>query len=271
MFPGLAAAREISTMSKTEAPKTTATKATGSFDVKALRTKLGASREVLAKLLGVSAASILNWESGKPIVEKNVARLRELASKAEKGEDSLPPRKKPGRPKKGTSSPSAGKATSKTAARVTRVRSRGSSDVRALRTRLGASREVFAKLLGVSPGSVLNWETPGKAMTAKNVAKLEELAAKADQGQVKLPAPKPRGRPPVAGATSEGAGAHGKGRATKASISGSLPATYANVVDVTRGDREALIRFALAVPGANGARVVSEMLVPIEALASFRG
>src|SRR5581483_6690812 len=126
--------RRSSTMSKTETSN--GTKATETFDVKALRTKLGASRQALAKLVGVSAASILNWESGKPIVEKNVARLRDLASRAEKGEVSLPPRKRGGRPKKASSTATAAKATKKKSARASRTRPRGSFDVRALRTRL---------------------------------------------------------------------------------------------------------------------------------------
>ena len=239
----------------TSAPKTVAKRgkgrASGSFDVRALRSKLGASREAFAKLAGVSAASVLNWETpGKRIAEENVARLRELAARAERGEIAIPRGKT-----KTTSAPKAAKASGRKRA--------GSFDVRGLRARLGTSREAFSKLLNVSVGSIANWETPGKTIYPANLAKLQELAAKAERGEVNVAGGKR--------ATKALAAAPKRSRTANVQITGATSPVYANVVAVTRGDREALVRFALALPGGSGAKVIAEMLVPIEALESFGG
>jgi DNA-binding transcriptional regulator YiaG len=161
----------------------------------------------------------------------------------------VPTAKKPGRPKEAAS------AKAKTAPRF---------DVRALRTRLGASREVFAKLLGVSAGSILNWEQT-KPITAKNVARLQELAAKAETGQVTLPERKTAGRPRKGAAASSSAAG---GRAAVA-ITGEVATLYSNTLQVTRGELDARITFGLEVPG-EGARAVVDVIVPASVIAGLR-
>ncbi len=69
-----------------KAKTTAAKKATKSepkpLDVKKLRRELGVSQSAFAKLVGASGGSVQNWERGKPISDKYVARLRALAKQA---------------------------------------------------------------------------------------------------------------------------------------------------------------------------------------------
>ncbi len=47
--------------------------------------------------------------------------------------------------------------------------------IRALRERLGMPRIKFAKLMGVSPGSIFGWETGRSLPRARSVARLREV------------------------------------------------------------------------------------------------
>lgn len=263
-------------------PVTTKTRAESGarFDVGALRVALAKSAGVpkisrpdLAKLIGAHPNSIALWESGSKVGEKYLSKLKNLDERITKGEKiEIAPRKKGGRPKKAVPKKAAVAKTSKgRPGRPKRgARTGATVDVKALRTRLGASREVMAKLLGVSPGSILNWETPGKTvMTEKNLTKLRDLAAKAEAGQVALPERRKGGRPRKAVA----AGAvvkRGPGRPRKATaITGAGPLLFANVASVQRGARESLIRFAVLLPGDKAARAVADVVVTPEALAQL--
>lgn len=258
------------------------TKATGSkdggasFDVAALRVALAnaggvpkVSRATLAGLVGSHVNSVALWESGTKIGDRFLAKLRELDARIAKGEKiKLPAEKKRGRPRKAESTPTtAKKLTAKRLDRPKKTKSAApkrvssakldnatSFDVKALRTKLGTSREAFAKLLGVSAGSVQNWES-GRPIREKNLAGLRVLAKKSASGEVQLPERKMLGRPKKATAT--------RTRAT--SVAGTVPLLYANVVTVTKGQREALLRFALSLPGER-ARAVADVVVPVGTL-----
>jgi DNA-binding transcriptional regulator YiaG len=222
------------------------------LDVAALRVSLAKSAGVpklsrpgLAKLVGAHVNTVALWESGKPISPKYLGRLRALAKKVASGEKvSVPATAKGGRPRGSSRAP-------KRAAGRPGPAPRGSFDVKSLRAKLGASRATLAKLLGVSAGSILNWES-GKAITAKNVARLRGLERKAASGEVALPERRAAGRPRTTG-----------GRA--AALVGSAPLTYANVVSVVRSGGETLVRFGLRVPGG-GVRAVADVVVPSGAL-----
>ena len=48
-------------------------------------------------------------------------------------------------------------------------------DIRGLRSRLGMTREQFAKLLGVSPGSIFGWETGRTIPRGRSMARVLEV------------------------------------------------------------------------------------------------
>jgi DNA-binding transcriptional regulator YiaG len=179
-------------------------------------------------------------------------------------ETSAAAKRKPGRPKKAVAK--------RSGAPVKPGRKKGSApfDVKALRSKLGASRNALAKLLGVSAGSILNWELRATTITAKNVAKLEALAARAAKGQVTLPERKKGGRPRKT--ATLGLPVPHPGRPPKVRVEGSPEnVLYANVVEVTQAtDGNALIRLALVVPGEPGARAVADVVVPGNVLATLR-
>jgi helix-turn-helix protein len=71
-------------------------------------------------------------------------------------------------------------------------------DIRSLRARLRMTREQFAKLLGVSPGSIFGWETGrtvprGRSMT--RVLEVRKMGVRRARAQVS-PAARRRGRTP---------------------------------------------------------------------------
>ncbi len=57
-------------------------------------------------------------------------------------------------------------------------------------------------------------------------------------------------------------------RFTSVAVAGEVPVVYANVISVTKGHREALIRFGLSFPG-DGARAVADVLVALGVLAEL--
>lgn len=185
-----------------------------SFDVKALRTKMGAGRPAFAKLVGVSAASILNWESGKSIKPGTVAKLKDLEKKFDAGEVKVPESRRGRKPgtkvatKKAVSAAS-GKRRGRPpkVATVAPKQSSAKVDVKALRSKLGMTLKAFSEAVGTSLGSVGNWER-GTTPQPKFMAKLQELQTKAGSGPTPVAAsePKRRGRPPKAQVATTGNG-----------------------------------------------------------------
>jgi len=60
-----------------------------------------------------------------------------------------------------------------------RGRRQAADTVRSLRSKLGMTRLEFAKLLGVSPGSIFGWESGRTAPRGRNVSRIQELKKKA--------------------------------------------------------------------------------------------
>jgi hypothetical protein len=169
------------------------------------------------------------------------------------------------------------------ARRGRRGKRRGSSgasfDVLALRQALGrphglkaASRSMLAELIGASEGSVLNWEK-GKPPTEKYASKLRELSDQAKKGTVTLPHRNRGGRRPsgkTARAVAAGTPRGRPGRPRKIALTGSSVVLYANHVSVDTGSTDALVRFALVLPGQAGARAVADVMVPRDVLSTLR-
>jgi DNA-binding transcriptional regulator YiaG len=234
------------------------------FDVGALRVALAkaagapkVSRPALAKLVGAHPNSIALWESGRLIGAKYLAKLSDLKAKIAKGEKvTLPAGKKGGRPKK---------AGARKQARTSRTTAAAPVNVKSLRASLGASRDAFAKLLGVSPGSILNWESGRSKLTEKNAAKLADLAARAKAGEI-ASLSKRKGRPPK-GASRTAAVASSR---RAAAITGACPLLYANAVAIEAGRRDARIRFALELPRGEW-RAIVDVMVPSDVLGEIQG
>jgi len=270
--------------------ETTDSKDGASYDVTALRVQLAraagvpnASREALAKLVGAHVHSIALWEAGKQVGARHLAKLRELDARIAKGEKiSLPAPRKLGRPKKAAVSKKRAAPKRATAAKKVgrpmkapsvALKNAPSFNVKALRSKLGASRAALAKALGVSAQSVLNWEN-GKPITAKNVVRLRDLEGRAASGNVKLAERRRRGRPRKALGSTRAVGStkattERRVRSAPVATTGHVAPVYANVVSVVKGDPDALIRFALALPGERGARTVMHVVVPADRLASL--
>jgi DNA-binding XRE family transcriptional regulator len=69
--------------------------------------------------------------------------------------------------------------------------------IRSLRSRLGMSRKQFSELLGVSPGSVFNWESGRilpRGASRKRLAEVRRMGVRAARARVKASAPKRRRR-----------------------------------------------------------------------------
>lgn len=66
--------------------------------------------------------------------------------------------------------------------------------VRALRARLGMTREQFARYLGVSPGSIFLWESGRARPRPASLARLRKAQGESARGRGKSGAPR-RGRP----------------------------------------------------------------------------
>jgi DNA-binding transcriptional regulator YiaG len=119
---------------------------------------MGLTREVFAKKLQVSPSIIFLWESGRsrPSRRANVEALQKLFR----------------------SGPAAGAV--KATGRASRLDGRS---IRAVRARLGLSREKFAKRVGVSPSMIFLWESGRSAPRRRaNLEKLQALAGEAGGG-----------------------------------------------------------------------------------------
>jgi DNA-binding transcriptional regulator YiaG len=128
--------------------------------IRALRERMGFTREVFAKRLQVSPSIIFLWESGRsrPSRRANVEALQKLFRGATGGRA----------------------AAAKSGARGSRIDGRV---IRAVRARLGLSREKFAKRVGVSPSMIFLWESGRSSPRRRaNLEKLQALAGEAGAG-----------------------------------------------------------------------------------------
>jgi DNA-binding transcriptional regulator YiaG len=146
-------------------------------------------------------------------------------------------------------------------------------DVLALRKKLGGatgravSRAAVAKLLGVSPGSIYNWEKGSNTPTVKAVSALKDLSERVDRGEVKIAG--------STGAAREQRGANSKTarRAPTPSASNATnglegPTFYANDFMVSRGESEGCLRFRLRLEGTSVA--VCNVLFPLGVFDALR-
>jgi DNA-binding transcriptional regulator YiaG len=120
---------------------------------------MGLTREVFAKKLQVSPSIIFLWESGRsrPSRRANVEALQKLFRGG-----------------------AAGRAADKSAGKGARMDGRS---IRAVRARLGLSREKFAKRVGVSPSMIFLWESGRSSPRRRaNLEKLQALAGEAGGG-----------------------------------------------------------------------------------------
>jgi len=149
-----------------------------------------------------------------------------------------------------------------------------SAEIMELRQKLGAvagkkkvSREGLAKLLGVSPGTVRNWEVGG-AISARMDERLRELMAKIERGNVEVPKPSeaPQ-RPKKTMATT----ALAKGDGMSPPKHGERLVFYANEVKVIGGLHDVRIRFSLVLPGEWSPTTVHEVVVPREIMVRVMG
>jgi DNA-binding transcriptional regulator YiaG len=112
--------------------------------LKRLRRKLSLTQSELAKLLGVSTASITSWEAGKAEPGRDnrrlIAQLKKLSRR--EAEERL-----------GRRGAARGRAAGKDEPLLS------PSEINAIRKKAGLSQTRLAKLLKVSANSVSNWET----------------------------------------------------------------------------------------------------------------
>ena len=130
-------------------------------ELRAVRERLGLTREKLAKRLQVSPSIIFLWESGRstPSRKANLEALRKFFESAGSG------------------------AAAPAAATMS------GAEIRALRARLGMSREKFAKRAGVSPSMIFLWESGRSAPRRRaNLEKLQQLAGESRGGMRARPA-----------------------------------------------------------------------------------
>lgn len=121
-------------------------------EIRRLRGKLGVTQREMAERMGVSPASITNWERGETQPGRQSRRaLQGLQEEIREGQ-----------------------------METDRETGEGMSpgDIRALREKLGLSQVELAEQLGVSAPTVSNWETGTTRPRPANLAQLRELAVK---------------------------------------------------------------------------------------------
>jgi hypothetical protein len=125
-----------------------------------------------------------------------------------------------------------------------------------------ASRELLAKLVGSSPGSIYNWER-GTAPNRMYIAKLDEIRQQVDAGELNLSG-EPR---PAAPASTNGRRKDGPTDATRSGGFHGVGAhpLYANTL-VASGDRgkdgTTWLRFGVKRPGTSHTETLVELVVP---------
>ncbi len=122
------------------------------IDVKRLRRRLGLTQNALAELIGVSAAAVTSWETGKTIPSRDNRRaLAELSEKPlSEVEEEL----------------------TRSGIMLPHEEAMSPEEIRQIRTAAGLSQRELAKEIGVSVNSVSNWET---GRTAPRRASVKEL------------------------------------------------------------------------------------------------
>jgi DNA-binding transcriptional regulator YiaG len=132
--------------------------------MKRLRRKLSLTQSELARLVGVSVASVTSWEAGKaaPGRESRHA-LADLRKLSRKDVDQ----------RLGRTSPAPGGGAAGAAGRLS------PAEIRSIRGRAGLSQRGLARVLKVSVNSVSNWETGRTLPRRATVEKLLGLAKKA--------------------------------------------------------------------------------------------
>ncbi len=124
-------------------------------DIKRMRKGLGLTQTAMAKLIGVSAAAVTAWETGKTMPSRESRRaLGQLA----------------GRPRAEVD-----EQLSRSGLLPAPEATLSGDDIRSLRQATGMSQRDLARKLGVSVNSVCNWETGRTEPRRSSVKKLLEL------------------------------------------------------------------------------------------------
>lgn len=124
-------------------------------DIKRLRKGLGLTQTALAELVGVSAAAVTSWETGKTVPSReNRRKLAELAQKPRAEIESQ---------------------LSESGVLLPEEADIDAEEIRQIRNRAGLSQREMARELGVSVNSVSNWETGRTSPRRSSVKQLLEL------------------------------------------------------------------------------------------------
>lgn len=131
---------------------------------KRLRKRLSLTQAELARLMGVSVASVTSWEAGKAAPGRESRRaLADLARLSRKEADQ----------RLGRASSALGPGPRAAGPRIS------TAEIKAIRQRAGLSQRSLAKLLKVSVNSVSNWETGRSSPRRATVEKILALKKKA--------------------------------------------------------------------------------------------
>ncbi len=131
--------------------------------LKRLRKKLSLTQAGLAKLVGVSTASVTSWEAGKTAAGRDSRRVIAELKKALRGQVDERLGRRPAAPAR---TPRAGGGAPSPA------------QIKAIRTKAGLSQRQLARKLKVSVNSVSNWETGRSVPRSRTVQKLLSLRGK---------------------------------------------------------------------------------------------
>ncbi len=171
----------------------------------------------------------------------------------------------------------------KTAARRTRSKSGfRAADILELRRTLGAlmgkktaSRQLLARLVESSPGSVFNWER-GTVPSKHYIAKLQDLKRRVEASELNLGLNLGKSRATKGSEsahTPSGSGASPGRSSIGSSWTASAPNVrpiYVNAVDVASEDGTSWLRFGLKPPGTRTAEAIVELVIPTRLLETLR-
>jgi len=165
----------------------------------------------------------------------------------------------------------------KTASRRTPAKPSGfrANDILELRRTLGAligkktaSRQLIARLIESSPGSIFNWER-GTAPSKHYVARLQDLKRRAETGELNLGkgGAARRGQPPR---SADGVSPDPRSSADASLAPSNVRPIFVNTVFVASEDETSWLRFGLKRPGARSAEAIVELVIPTRLLRSLR-
>jgi hypothetical protein len=126
-----------------------------------------------------------------------------------------------------------------------------------------APRDLIARLVESSPGSVYNWER-GTAPTRHYIAKLSEIRRRAETGQLNLSKSTGKGMRPI---RVDPVSAPAQ---IEDSLSASKPA-FSNVLEARVDGENTWVLFGLSRPGASRADTIFEVVVPTRLLDRLKG